>query len=320
MPTPVIIDTDPGIDDAVAIFCALSAPSLRVLGLTTVAGNIGLDRTTENAGRILSLARADIPVIRGAAGPRARGRLAPPHSVSLRSVTAGPLARAGFAATDVHGNDGLGGVALPDPVAPPRDGAVDWMAETLTSHPEGAVDLFTLGPLTNLAGLLAQRPEAARRLRRVIAMGGAVDERGNVSPRAEFNLAADPEAAERVLAAGLPLTLVPLDVTRRVRARPADTAALRAAPRPEARAAGALIDAYFLTTQGGDSRPLHDPCVVLLAEAPQLFRCETRQLGVDTSDGADAGALGPGPHPVTVAMGVDGAGALDLLMRRLVTG
>lgn len=297
MPTPVIIDTDPGIDDAVAIFCALAAPSLRVLGLTTVAGNIGLETTTANAGRILSLAGADVPVIRGAAGP---------------------LARAGFAATDVHGNDGLGGVAMPDPVAAPRDGAVDWMADTLTSHPEGAVDLFTLGPLTNLAGLLERRPEAARRLRRVIAMGGAVDERGNVSPRAEFNFAADPEAAERVLAAGLPLTLVPLDVTRRVRARPADTAALRAGPRPEARAAGALIDAYFLTTQGGDSRPLHDPCVVLLAEAPQLFRCETRLLDVDTSDGPDAGALGPGPHQVTVAMGVDGAAALDLLMRRLM--
>ncbi|MFN3147539.1 MAG: nucleoside hydrolase [Paracoccaceae bacterium] len=297
MPTPVIIDTDPGIDDAVAIFCALAAPSLRVLGLTTVAGNIGLETTTANAGRILSLAGVDVPVIRGAAGP---------------------LARAGFAATDVHGNDGLGGVAMPDPVAAPRDGAVDWMADTLTSHPEGAVDLFTLGPLTNLAGLLERRPEAARRLRRVIAMGGAVDERGNVSPRAEFNFAADPEAAERVLAAGLPLTLVPLDVTRRVRARPADTATLRAGPRPEARAAGALIDAYFLTTQGGDSRPLHDPCVVLLAEAPQLFRCETRVLGVDTSGGPDAGALGPGPHPVTVAMGVDGAAALDLLMRRLM--
>lgn len=296
MPTPVIIDTDPGIDDAVAILCALATPSIRVLGLTTVAGNIGLEKTTANAGRILSLAGANLPVIRGATGP---------------------MEREGFAATDVHGDDGLGGVTLPEATVTPQDGAVDWTAETILSHPDGTVDLFTLGPLTNLAGLLAKRPEAARRLRRIIAMGGAVDERGNVSPRAEFNFAADPEAAACVLAADLPLTLVPLDVTRRVRARPSDTAVLRASPQAAAQAAGALIDAYFLTTQGGDSRPLHDPCVVLLADAPKLFRCDTRTLGVDISDGADAGALGPGPHQVRVAMGVDGAGALDLLMRRL---
>jgi len=174
--------------------------------------------------------------------------------------------------------------------------------------------------LTNIAHLVQRHPDAARRLRRVIAMGGAIEERGNVGPRAEFNMAADPEAAAVVLAAGLPLTLVPLDVTRKVRANRADCAALTASARPEARAAGALIGAYFQSTAGGDSRPLHDPCVMLLAELPELFACEMRSLGVDLSAGPDAGALGPGPHDVQVAMQVDGAAALDLLKRRLAGG
>ncbi|MEM8732350.1 MAG: nucleoside hydrolase [Pseudomonadota bacterium] len=299
MATPVIIDTDPGIDDAVAIFCALGAPGLDVLGLTTVAGNISLARTTRNAGGILAFADVDRPVFSGADRP---------------------LKRAPFAALDVHGEDGLGGIAVPEPREPALTGAVDWIANTLRQYAPGTVDLLVLGPMTNVAQLIEQDADAARRLRRVIAMGGAIDEPGNVGPKAEFNMAADPEAAEVVFAAGLPLTLIPLDVTRRVRAAPGDVARLAASGRPEAQASAALIDAYFKSTDGGDvaeSRPLHDPCVVLFAEAPELFTCETMHLSVDLSAPRDGGALLSGRHPVQVARKVDGAAALAHILTRL---
>jgi purine nucleosidase len=292
-----IIDTDPGIDDAVAILLALSMPGWAVLGLTTVAGNIGLERTTRNAGRILALAgRPDIPVIEGADRP---------------------LARAPIDAGWVHGGDGLGGVAFPEPLAAPRSGAVAWMAGTLAAEPPGTVDILALGPMTNLALLLRDHPGAAGRARRIIAMGGAVAEPGNVGPRGEFNLAADPEAAAAVLA-GLPVTLIPLDVTRKVRAGPAELAALRGSDRPHARASADLIAAYFQTTRGGESRPLHDPCVMLMAAEPGLFAVETRGLAVALD--ADPGALDPGGPPVAVAMGVDAPAALALLTGRLAGG
>jgi purine nucleosidase len=297
----VIIDTDPGIDDAVAILAALASPEFDVLGITTVAGNIGLATTTRNAGRILALARrSDVPVIAGAAGP---------------------LARTGFDVAEIHGDDGLGGVGFPEPATPPRPGpAAIWLAETLMAQPAGAVDILALGPLTNLAQLLADDPQAARRIGRIIAMGGAIREHGNVGPRSEFNLAADPEAAEAVLAAGLPLTLIPLDVTRKVRADRASVESLRGAGTAAARASADLIAAYFQTTTGGESRPLHDPCVMLFAMAPQLFGCEDMSLSVDCGETRDAGSLEPatdGRRPVSVAMTVDGGAALSLLAGRL---
>ncbi len=303
-PRAIIIDTDPGIDDAVAILAALGSPEFDVLGITTVAGNIGIGTTTRNAGRILALARrGDVPVIAGAVGP---------------------LSRKGFDVADIHGSDGLGGVAFPEPPTPPRpEHATFWLAETLMTHPAGAIDILALGPLTNLARLFADNPDAARRIGRIVAMGGAIREPGNIGPRSEFNLAADPEAAEAVLAAGLPLTLIPLDVTRKVRADRAYVEALRVAGTAASRAAADLIAAYFQTTTGGESRPLHDPCVMLQALAPELFGCEDMALSVDCTSSVDAGSFEPatdGRLPVSVALTVDGAGALallaDLLTRR----
>lgn len=308
MPDPasraIIIDTDPGLDDAVAILYALSRPdAFDLRAITSVAGNIGLERTTWNAGRLLAvMGRADVPVIAGSDRP---------------------LSRPGIDETRIHGADGLGGVALPDPLIPARAGAVDWLAEALMAEAPGVLDLFCLGPLTNLARLIAAHPAAARRLRRVIAMGGAVDEPGNVGPRAEFNIASDPEAAETVLAFGLDLTLIPLDVTRKVRAGRADLDRL-AAGGPAARTSAALIAAYFDTTAGQskitDSRPLHDPCVMLMATDPGLFRCEALRLRVDCTTPPDAGALSrdPGGHPVRVALGVDGPAALAALWSGLL--
>lgn len=296
-----IIDTDPGIDDAVAILAALASPELDVLGITTVAGNIGIATTTRNAGRILALVgRGDVPVIPGAAGP---------------------LSRKGFDVADIHGNDGLGGVGFPEPATPPRSAhAANWLADTLKARPAGSVDILALGPLTNIAQLLADEPESAHRVGRIIAMGGAIREPGNIGPRSEFNMAADPEAAEAVLAAGLPLTLIPLDVTRKVRADRAYVEGLRGAGTAASRASADLIAAYFQTTTGGESRPLHDPCVMLMALAPHLFGCEDMALSVDCGETRDAGSLEPASdarRPVSVALTVDGGGALSLLAARL---
>ena len=298
-PRPVIIDTDPGLDDAVAILHALGAPGLAVLGITTVAGNIGLDRTTANACGLVAVAAHPCPVVPGAAVP---------------------IARSGIDAKEVHGDDGLGGVRLPDGPAPAPGPAADWLAETLRAHPPGHVTLLTLGPLTNLALLLRQAPDAAARLGPVIALGGAVDAPGNQTGPdgqrlAEFNFAFDPEAAAEVLAAGLDLTLIPLDVTRQVRADRAFVDALTAGG-PRARTAAAVIAAYFYGHEGTESRPLHDPCVPVLALAPHLFRTETRHLAVEL-DGWHAGALVPGPHPVRCALGVDGAAVLAAIREGL---
>ena len=182
-PVQAIIDTDPGLDDAIAILYALRSPAFNVLGLTTVAGNIGLATTTRNAARLLTLAdRPDVPVIAGAEKPLKRPAL--------------------DVAAHIHGIDGVGGVPLPEPVAEAQEGAVDWMAEQLAQAPEGTIDLLALGPLTNIATLIEQHPAQARRIRRLIAMGGAVATHGNVGDRTEFNFAADPEAANMVLSAG----------------------------------------------------------------------------------------------------------------------
>ena len=296
-----VIDTDPGIDDAVAILLALNSPEFDIRGITTVAGNIGINTTTRNAGRILALAgRGDIPVIAGAATP---------------------LSRKGFDTADIHGNDGLGGVSFPEPNVPPAGhDAVAWLAQLLDEEAAGTVDILALGPLTNVARLLTDHPASASRIGRLIAMGGAVREPGNIGPRAEFNIAADPEAAEIVFTCGLSITLIPLDVTRKVRADRAYLSALRAAAKPAATISAELIDAYFQSTTGGESRPLHDPCVMLYALQPDLFGCERFGLGVDTGNSGDAGALlfDTNAGEISVAMTVNSSAALDLLRKRLI--
>jgi purine nucleosidase len=291
----VIIDTDPGLDDAVAILFALACGHFEVLGLTTVAGNIGLDRTTTNAGGLLSvMQRSDIPVIAGAEAP---------------------LLRDGIDAIVVHGDDGLRGVSLPQPTVPAKTGAAAWLAETLAAHPTGTVDILALGPLTNIARLIEEHPAAAARIGQIIAMGGVVDEPGNMGPNSEFNFANDPEAVAVVLHADIRTTIIPLDVTRRVRASRQYVEALRSTAVGSASAD--MLTAYMI--DGKESRPLHDPCVMLLALAPDLFGVEMLRLSVDLSDSIDAGTLrrSDGGNPVKVAMTVDAKKALALLAEGL---
>lgn len=296
--TPVIIDTDPGLDDAIAILMALAMPEIAIRGITTVAGNIGLDLTTRNAGSLLALAgREDIPVIAGAAVPLSKGAEQASH---------------------IHGNDGLGGVRLPDPLrAPLAEDAVDWTARRIATEP-GGLTLLTLGPLTNIAALLRRYPDAKRGIRRVVAMGGAVREAGNVGPKSEFNFAFDPQAVAEVMSAGLDFTLIPLDVTRRVRATPAWTNPLAASGKVAAKATADFVNAYLDGTR--ESRPLHDPCVPAFVLAPELFSSERLRLRIQTGSGTpDDGAtlIDPTGTETTVLTGVDSPAVLELLARRL---
>ena len=299
-PRLTVIDTDPGIDDAIGILLALVSPEFDIAGITTVAGNIGIETTTRNAGRLLAFAgRDNIPVFQGAAAP---------------------LSRPGPEPLNLHGDDGIGGVSLPDPVRVPESRhAVEWLAELLLARPAGTVDVLALGPLTNIARLILEEPEAAKRIGRIIAMGGAIHEHGNVGPRAEFNLWADPEAAAAVVTSRLPLVLIPLDVTRRVRAARTLLETLSASGKPLASMVASLIESYFESTANRESRPLHDPCVMLFALAPELFRVEELRLSVNIGTVEEAGALtiDENGHPVQVALDIDGPAALDLLARCL---
>jgi len=273
-PVAVVIDTDPGLDDALAIFLACAARELELAGIVTVAGNIGLARVTENALRLAAHAgRGDIPVIAGAAAP---------------------LGREPLEAADVHGEDGLGGVALPASENRALGGsAIDFLEKELMRRPEHSLRILALGPLTNLASLITSRPAAAARLAAIIAMGGAVRARGNVTPFAEFNIAADPQAADIVLRSGIPVTLVPLDVTRQVTADRGWSAKLLEQGGKVARTSAELIEAYLRNiawkrraaglAQPPDaipSFPLHDPCVVLHAIAPALFEAERLPISI----------------------------------------
>ena len=185
MARKIIIDTDPGQDDAVAILLALASPELEVLGIVALAGNVPLYHTTRNAGRVLALAgRPDVPVFAGAVRPLVR-----------RLVTA----------EHVHGNTGLDGATLPEPLVglQPQHG-VDFLVETLLAHAPGEVTICTLGPLTDVALALIRAPEIAPRIREIVMMGGAYFEGGNITPSAEFNIYVDPEAADVVMRSGVP--------------------------------------------------------------------------------------------------------------------
>lgn len=287
----VVIDTDPGLDDAVAILFALASGRFDVLGLTTVAGNIGLERTATNSGGLLAaMERSDIPVISGAATAMLRDNID---------------------AIVIHGADGLRGVTLPPPAVPAQTGAVAWLAKTLLAAPSGSIDVLALGPLTNIGHLVDTFPEAAGRIGHLIVMGGTIHEPGNAGPASEFNFASDPEATALVLRSDIRTTIVPLDVTRRLRADRAFVEALRGSRAGDI--AADILTAYLV--DGKQSRPLHDPCVMLLALAPELFEVEVHHLSINLGDGSDAGALTESETgtSVAVAMRVDVEGALALL-------
>lgn len=251
----IIIDTDPGQDDAVAILLALASPELNVLGLTAVAGNVPLDLTARNARIVCELAgRPDVPVYAGCDRPLARDLVTAEH---------------------VHGKTGLDGPQMADPAMPLRDQhAVDFIIDTLRTEPAGSVTLCPLGPLTNIATAFQRAPDIVERVARIVLMGGAYFEVGNITPAAEFNIYVDPEAAKLVFAAGAPITVLPLDATHKALTTADRVQAFRDLGTDVGRMVAAWTDFFERFDKekyGSAGAPLHDPCVIAWLLAPDLF-------------------------------------------------
>ena len=299
MSTPILLDCDPGHDDAIAMLLALGSDELELRGVTTVAGNQTLEKTTANAIRVLELAgRGDIPVAAGA------GR---------------PLVREPRVAADVHGETGLDGPDLPPPQAEPSaQHAVDFLAERI----EGAT-LVATGPLTNVALLLARHPEA--KPERIVLMGGAIAE-GNVTPAAEFNIWADPEAAQRVFTSGLDVTMVGLDVTHQALVTSAHAEQLGQSGRIGTVVAELLefYGGFHRTVYGWDGSPIHDAVAVAHVIDPTLLELEHVNVRVDCESELCRGRTvadiwrrtGLEPN-ANVAVGIDAERFVSLLQERL---
>ncbi|MFB0584072.1 pyrimidine-specific ribonucleoside hydrolase RihA [Aeromonas salmonicida] len=307
MALPVILDCDPGHDDAIALILALASPELKVLAVTTSAGNQTQEKTLNNALRILTLlGRDDIPVAAGA--PK-------------------PLARELIIADNVHGESGLDGPTLPDPAfAPQAMTGLELMAKSLRESPE-PVTLVPTGPLTNIALLLAAHPELKPNIARIVLMGGAAGA-GNWTPAAEFNIYVDPEAADMVFKSGIPITMCGLDVTHEAQVMDEDIARVRAIANPVARCVAGLLDFFMIYHRdpkwGFAGAPLHDPCTIAWLLAPGLFHgvecrvdIETRGLHTTGMTVVDRYQLTGKPANALVLLGLDRAGFIDLLVERL---
>lgn len=316
----VIIDTDPGVDDALALFLALKSPELRVEAITTVAGNAPVEYCTRNAFLLLNLLDAE---------PRP----------AVAQGASRPLERELQAALDVHGSDGLGGLAnfrnpdglprYPEPeISLTTQGAADLILELVSRSP-GEITLITLGPLTNVAQALRQDRDTMKKLGRLVCMGGAIAVPGNISPTAEFNIATDPEAAQIVFSAGLPLTLIPLDVTERVRL---SGDALRTWVEPLADPpAQFLLDctahliAFAEEWDGFSGITLHDPLTVGAVLEPELVKTQPYDVQVETRGEITTGMTvadrrrlrAEGTPNMDVALDVDTDRFLSLFMERL---
>lgn len=302
MPERILIDCDPGHDDAIAILLALASPEVEVVGVTTVAGNQTLEKTTANAIRVLDfVGRDDVPVAAGANAP---------------------LLREPFVAAYVHGETGLDGPDLPPPQREPvEQHAVDFLAEQVTG-----TTLVPIGPLTNVALLLARYPEA--RPDRIVLMGGAIG-LGNVTPAAEFNIWADPEAAARVLASGIDLTLVPLEVTHQALLMDGDAERLRASGRT-GRMVAELYDffhRFHADTYGFGGSPIHDAVAVAHVFRPDLVETKHCQVAIECDSELNRGRTvvdlwnrtGEAEPNAHVGVGVDGRGFVELLLERVPT-
>lgn len=307
MPRKIIIDTDPGQDDAVAILLALASPELEVLGLSVVAGNVPLHHTERNARMICELAgRPDLPVHAGCDRPLVR-----------RLVTA----------EHVHGKTGLDGVSLPDPVMPLAPGhAVDFLIETLRREPMGTVTLVPIGPLTNIATAFQRAPDIIPRVQEIVLMGGAYFEVGNITPAAEFNIHVDPEAAKLVFASGVPLTMMPLDVTHKALTSRAWVEGMRAMG-PVGQAVASWTDffeRYDREKYGSEGAPLHDPCAIAWLLQPDLFagrhinvEIETRGEFTQGMTVADWWRVSDRPPNATFIRDIDAQGFFELLTARI---
>ena len=269
MPQPrkIIIDTDPGQDDAFAILLALASPEdITVLGITAVAGNVPLPLTTRNARIICELAgKPDMRVYAGCDAPLQRKLVTAEH---------------------VHGKTGLDGPVMDEPLMALQPGhAVEFIINTLRSEPAGTVTLCPLGPLTNIATAFLQAPDIIGRVQEIVLMGGGCFEGGNITPVAEFNIYVDPEAADVVMRSGVDIVMVPLDVTHQVLATKERIARIKAIGNKAGAAVTAMLEfseRFDLGKYGWEGAPLHDPCVIAYLLHPELFQGRHINVSIET--------------------------------------
>ena len=285
----------------VAMLMAFASPeAFDLLGVTTVGGNVPVERTSANARAICELAgRPDVPVFAGCAGP---------------------LKRALETAEGVHGVSGIDGANLPDPVWPLDERhAVDFLVETLTEAEEGSVTLATLGPLTNLATAFERAPNARSGVREIVAMGGSLG-KGNVTPHAEYNIHTDPEAADEVYRAGCPITMIGLNLTHQVMATPERRTAIRAVGGAASDAVAGMLEFYGARKTGLAGAPMHDPCVIAYLLQPELFKGRDMRVEIVTDDGIELGRTqcgDGGTANARVLETADADGFFDLLLDKL---
>ncbi|MGX9462842.1 pyrimidine-specific ribonucleoside hydrolase RihA [Shewanella sp. A14] len=307
MKRPVILDCDPGHDDAISLILALSSSELDVLAVTTSAGNQTPDKTLNNALRVLTLlGRHDIPVASGA--PK-------------------PLARELIIADNVHGESGLDGPKLPDPAfAPVAQTAIQLMADKVRESKQ-PVTLVPTGPLTNIALFLAAHPELHHNIDSIVLMGGAAGV-GNWTPAAEFNIFVDPEAANMVFKSGIPIVMCGLDVTHEAQIMDEDIERIRAINNPIAQCVAELLDFFMIYHRdpkwGFTGAPLHDPCTIAWLLNPSLFTAVDCWVGVETKGEYTQGMtvvdryeLTDNPHNTKVLFNINRQGFVDFIVERL---
>jgi len=305
----IIIDCDPGQDDAVALFLAMASPDeLEILGITAVAGNVPLELTQRNVRLMCDIAgHGDIPVFAGCDRPMVRDLLT---------------------AEKVHGKTGIDGVEIVEPQTPLHEQhAVDYIVETLRAAKDESVTLVPTGPLTNIGTVIDRAPDVLAQIRQLVIMGGAMREGGNYSPSAEFNILVDPHAADIVFDCGRPITSMGLDVTHQVLSTRARVERIRQLGNPVAEATAGMLsffERHDSKKYGVEGAPLHDPCTIAWLLAPELFEGKCCNLSVETQSELTMGhtaidfwQVTDRPDNVNWIHSVDADGFYDLLTERL---
>jgi purine nucleosidase len=305
-PTRIIIDTDPGIDDSLAFLLALASPEIKLEALTTTQGNVTLEKATRNALAVLELAHAsDTPV-------------------ALGSVL--PLVQPLPAFKTVHGISGIGNSNLPEPKAKPVAGhAVNYLIERVLAEPN-EISIFPIGPLTNIAMAIRKEPKFAKAVKQLVIMGGAILENGNITPLAEFNIYVDPHAAHIVFHSGIPITLIPLDVTHKCLLKLEHLERLMKISSPISRFIKEATEVYLKLSleRGFEGSALHDPLTLVTIIAPDLLTLKEYYVDVDISGGvsmgktfADIRNVMKKPANMKVAMSVRGEDFVELFLQRM---
>lgn len=306
---PIIIDCDPGQDDAIGLLLAMSSPDeLDILGVTTVAGNVPLALTERNARQVRDIAgRRDVPVYAGCSKPMVRDLITAEH---------------------VHGKTGIDGIDIVEPKQPlEKQHAVDFIVDTLSGADNDSITLVPMGPLTNIGQAFTKDPSILRNVEQIILMGGAMREGGNISPSAEFNILVDPHAADIVFRCGRPITVMGLDVTHQVLATPERRDLIRAIDNEAARATAGMLDFFNrhdTVKYGSKGAPLHDPCTIAFLLKPELFEGKICNISIETESeltmgntAVDFWQVTDRPKNATWIHTVDADGFYNLLIERL---